>query len=104
MIHEGLECSGSIGKSHQHDQKFKGAIACSEVCLPLMAICDANIVVASVEVELGVDLCTTQLVEEIGDEWNQAPILLRDLVEVSEVNTELQGTILLSKENGCTAW
>ena len=73
---------------------------CSEGCLPLMAHCDMNIVVASMEVKLGVDLCTTQLVKEIGDEWNQVPILLCDLVEVLEVDTESQGAILLlSKED-----
>jgi len=38
-------------------RKLEGAISCSEGCLPLMAHCDANIVVASMEVELGVDLC-----------------------------------------------
>ena len=69
-----------------------------------MARCDVNIVVASVEVELGVDLHTAQLVE-IGNEWNWILILPSNLVEVSEVHTELQGAILLlSKENGCTAW
>jgi len=73
----------------------------SEGCLPLMASCNANIVVASAEVELGVDLCAVQLVEEIGDKWNWVLILLSDLVEVSEVNTELQGAILLlHKETG----
>ena len=44
-----------------------------------------------------------KLVEEVGDEWDWVPILLSDLVEVSEVDTESQGTILLlRKENGCT--
>src|SRR5882724_395198 len=105
MIHEGLEHSRSIARSHKHDQELKGAITHSEGCLPLMAYCNVNIVVASMEVKLGIDLCTSQLVEEIGDKWNQVPILLHDLVEVSEVDTESQGTILLlSKENRCTAW
>jgi len=64
-----------------------------------------NIVVASMEVELGVDLCAAQLVEEIGNEWNWVLILLSDLVEVLEVHTESQGAVLLlSKEDGCTAW
>jgi len=69
-----------------------------------MACCDVNIVVASMEVELGVDLCTAQLVEEVGDEWDWVPILPCDLVEVSKVDKESQGAILLlSKEDGCTA-
>src|SRR5882724_9732130 len=77
----------------------------SEGCLPLVAHCNVNIVVASMEVELGVDLHTAQLVKEVGDERNWVPILLCDLVEVSEVHTESQGAILLlSKENRCTTW
>ena len=92
MVHEGLEHSGSIGKSHQHDQELEGAITCSEGCLPLVAHCNVNIVVASAEVELG-------------DERNQILILPCDLVEVLEVHTESQGAILLlRKENWGTAW
>src|SRR5882724_13171152 len=57
------------------------------------------------EVEIGVDLCTTQLVKEVGDEWNRVPILSSNLVEVSEVHTESQGAILLlGKEDQCAAW
>jgi len=51
-----------------------------EGCFPLMACCDTNIVVASMEVELGVDLCAAQLVEEVGNEWNWVLILSSDLV------------------------
>jgi len=77
---------------------------CSEGCLPLVAHCDMNIVVASMEVELGVDLCAAQLVEEIGNEWNRVAILLSNIVEVSKVHTESQGSILLSKQDRCTTW
>src|SRR5882724_7534162 len=70
VVHEGLECSGSIGYSHGHDQVLKGAIMHSEGCLPLVACCDMNIVIASMEVELGVDLHASQLVKEIGNKWN----------------------------------
>src|SRR5882724_11417289 len=70
-----------------------------------MACCDANIIVTSVEVELGVDLCTAQLVEEVGDEWNWVPVLSSNLVEVSEVHTELQDAVfLLGKEDWCATW
>src|SRR5882724_6801094 len=75
MVHEGLKCNRSIGKSHWHDQELERAIACSEGCLPLVACCNANIIVASAEVELGVDLCASQLVKEVGNEWNQVSIL-----------------------------
>ena len=71
ISHEGLEHSGSIGKSHQHDQELKKAILCSEGCFPLVAGCNMNIVVASMGVELGVDLCTAHwlrrfMMSEIG--------------------------------------
>src|SRR5882724_4776772 len=96
---------GGIGKSHWHYQELKGAIACLESCLPLMAHCDANIVVASTEVKFGVDHCAAQLIKEIGNKWNQVEILLSNLVEVLEVHTESQGAILLLiKEDGCTTW
>ena len=76
-----------------------------EGCLPLVAHSNMNIVVARMEVELGVDLCTAQLAEEVGNKWNWVSILPSDLVEVSEVYTESQGAIfLLSKEDRCTTW
>ena len=78
---------------------------CSDCCLPLMASCNANIVVAHAEVKLGVDLCTAKLGEEVGDKRDWVPILLSDLVEVSEVKTESQGAILLlGKEIRCSLW
>src|SRR5882672_4919032 len=74
-------------------------------CLPLMASGDANIVVASVQVELGVDLGTAELVKEIGDKWDRVPILPGKLVEVPEVDTESQGPIfLLGKQDWGTCW
>ena len=57
------------------------------------------------EVELGVDLCAAKLVEEVCDKWEWVPILLSNLVEVLEVNTESDGAVLLlGKENRCTHW
>ena len=92
------------GTNRDNNQEFEGAITHSEGCLPLMAHCDTNIVVASMKVKLCIDLCTAQLVE-IGEKWDWVLILLCDLVEVAEVDTESQGAILLrSKEDWCTAW
>jgi len=62
---------------------------------PLVASCDVNIVVASTKVKLGVDNCTADLVEEVCDQGDWVPILASVLVEVSEVDTELQGAIFL---------
>ena len=79
--------------------------SCSEGSFPLVASCDANIVVASMKVELGVDLGTAQLVEEVGEEGNWVVILLGDLVQVPEVHAESEGAILfLGKEDGGPGW
>src|SRR5882672_9491935 len=67
MIHEGLECSGSIGESHGHNQEFERAIMGAKGCLPLMPSGNANIVITSMQVELGVDLGTSELVKEVGN-------------------------------------
>jgi len=64
-----------------------------------MASCDANIVVASMDVELGVDLCTAKLVEEVCDEGDQVLILPSDIVKVSEVNTESKLRVLPGVEH-----
>ena len=78
---------------------------CLEGCFPLMASCDAKIVVASMEVKLGVDLCTAKLVEEVCDEWDQVPILSSDLVEILESRHRVSGYHpLLGKEYRCTHW
>jgi len=105
VVHKGLKCSGSIGESHQHDQEFEGAIVHPEGCFPLMACCDTNIVVASMEVELGVDLCAAQLVEEVGNEWNWVLILSSDLVEVFRSQHRVAGCRpSSSKEDRGTTW
>jgi len=48
----------------------------------------ANVVVASPQVELCVDLGTAELVKEIGDKWDRVQILPGELVEVPKVNAE----------------
>ena len=69
-----------------------------------MASCDVNIVVASAEVELGVDLCAAKLVEEVGDKWDQIPILPCDLVEVSELTQSCRvPSFFLEKRTGAPA-
>ena len=70
-----------------------------------MACSDAHVVVASTQVELGVDLGTAELVKEIGDKWDWVLILPGELVEVPKVVTELQGPIfLLCEQDWGTCW
>src|SRR5882672_9696512 len=74
-------------------------------CLPLMASGDANIVVASPQVKLSVDLGTAELVKEVGDQWDRVLILPGELVEVPKVDTEPQGPVfLLCEQDWGTCW
>jgi len=61
---------GALVSPIGHDQELEGAITHSEAVFHSWPTVTQNIVVASMEVELGVDLCTAQLVKEVGNEWN----------------------------------
>src|SRR5882672_4145106 len=105
MIHKGLKHSGGIGESHGHNQEFERAISGVKGCLPLVASGDVHIVVVSTQVELGVDLGTSELVKEVGDKRDWVLILPGELVEVPKVDTESQGPIfLLPKQDRGTCW
>jgi len=105
MVHEGLERSGGIGEPHGHNQEFESAISGAKGCLPLVASGNVHMVVASAQVELGVDLGTAKLVKEVGNKWDRVPILPCEFVEVPEVDTEPQGTIFhLGKQDCGTCW
>ena len=70
-----------------------------------MTSCNTNIVVASVQVELGVEFCAAKLVKEVGDQLDWVLILSGELVEVPKVDTESQGPIfLLCKQDWGTCW
>src|SRR5882724_10653148 len=103
MVHK--ECSRHIGESHWHNQELKGAKMGVKGCLPLVATCDVNIVIASMQIELAVDIHSTELVKEVCDDGDWVLILFGDLVEVPEVHTKLQATIIfLGKEDRGTGW
>src|SRR5882672_8939423 len=105
VIHEGLERSGSIGESHRHNQEFERAISGAKGYFPLMASGDAHIVVASMQVELGVALGTAELVKEVGDKQDRVPILPGELVKIPKVDTEPKGSIfLLCEQDWGTRW
>jgi len=105
MVHEGLEHSGHIGEPHRHDEELEGAVLGVKCSLPFMAGCNVHIVVASAQVKFGVDLGIAQLIEEVHNEGDRVLILLSDLVQVPEVDTESQGAIFfVVKEDRGTSW
>ena len=105
VIHESLECSRGISESHRHNQEFEQAILGAKGCFPLVASSDMHIVVASMQVEFGIDLGAAEMFKEVGDKWDWVPILPGELVEIPKVDTELQGPIfLLGEQDWGTCW
>ena len=55
------------------------------------------------KVDLGIDSSLARRVEKVGNEWKRIPILLRNFIESSIVDTKAKRTILfLDEEDGST--
>src|SRR6266481_1795226 len=105
IVHEVLKSSRGIGESHGHDQELKRAIACSECGLPLMTSSDADIVVACMQIKLGVDLGRAELVDEVSNEGDWVSIPSSDPIELPKIDTESKCAILFfGEENQCPYW
>ena len=53
VIHESLECGWGVGKPKEHNSWFEESLMGDEGGFPLVAVFDADIVVAPLDVELG---------------------------------------------------
>lgn len=96
-----LESSGSIDETEGHNQPLKRTIAHAEHGFPFITFADADKVVSMVEVNLGIDLGTARRVKKVGNEQKGVTVFLGDLVETSEVDTEMKRTIFFTnKDNG----
>src|SRR6266481_2125230 len=62
----------------------------AKVSFPIVVV-----VVACMQIKLGVDLGRAELVDEVGDQRDWISIPLSDLIELPKVNTESKGAILL---------
>ena len=53
MVHEGLECGGSVAETEKHDCGFIETERSDECGLPLIFFTNANIVISPSDVEFG---------------------------------------------------
>ncbi|KIK14813.1 hypothetical protein PISMIDRAFT_642001, partial [Pisolithus microcarpus 441] len=90
-----LEGSWWLSETKRHDSPLIGPIAGVKSGLPFITIGDVDEVVGMVEVNFGVNLCMAWGTKKVGDQWQQVVVLLSDLVKALEINTELEGAILL---------
>jgi hypothetical protein len=56
-IHQCLESGGRVGEPEEHDTGFEKTLVCNEGCLSFIAFFDSDVVVASMNIKLGEDLC-----------------------------------------------
>jgi hypothetical protein len=82
-----------IGKSKQHYQPFKRAIASAEGGLPFFTFCDSNKVIGVTKVDFGVGVGFPRGVKEVGDEGKGILVFLGDLVEPTVVHTQSETSI-----------
>jgi hypothetical protein len=56
-IHQCLKHGGQVGEPEEHNARFKKTLVSDESCLPFIAFFDSDVVVASMNIKLGKDLC-----------------------------------------------
>ena len=64
----GLERGRGVGKAERHDEVFEMAVSGAESCLPLVTHGDADKVICGPEVDLGKELRSFDMIEQLGDE------------------------------------
>ena len=99
VVHESLERCWGVGKSEEHYSWFKKSLVHDEGSFPLVAICDVNIVIPPVDIELGEQFGILELVDEVGDKRKWVGISGGMFVQVAVVLTGVETAIfLLNKE------
>src|SRR5277367_5733849 len=93
-----LKGCGSVGETEGHDEIFEVTITSTEGGLVFIAVCDAELVVCIGYIQAR-KLCSTfQTIEKLRNEWEGIAILDSDIVELSIINAETEGTIRLFDE------
>ena len=69
MVHHGLEHSGGIGESKEHDCWFKYTKWGFECCFPFVALLDSYIVVSPSDVKFSEDKRMDQIGDHLFNVW-----------------------------------
>ena len=65
LIHKSYESAGSIGQSERHYHPLIQPLLCLKSCLPLISRSDPNLVIPTLEIQLGVTLGPTQHIKHV---------------------------------------
>ena len=85
LVHRPLEGGRRVAETEEHDSGFKQAPVCPEGGLPLISLLDPHVVVPPPNVQLGEVPGTTQLVHQLLDGWQRAPVLDGEAIQLAIV-------------------
>ena len=94
-MHEVHEYRWRIRQSKGHHRKLKVPITRPERCLRDICLPNPQLMVTSAKVYLGVDLRSSQLIKQVINSRQWVPILDCNPIQLSVVNAQSKGLILL---------
>ena len=97
-MHEVHDCYWRIRQSKGHHCKLKVPITRPERCLGDICLPNPQLMVTSAKVYLGVDSRSSQLIKQIVNPRQWVSILDRNLVQLSVVNAQSKGLVLLLRK------
>ena len=81
-----------------HHCKLKVPITCPECCLRDICLPNSQLMVTSAKVSLGVDSRSSQMIKQVINPQKWVPIFDRNPVQLSVVNAQSKGFILLLRK------
>ena len=87
MVHECLEASRRVGKSHRHYQVLIKSYFGAECGFLFLSLCDLDEVVGSLQIKFGVLLSVINAVHNLISAWQRVAVFDSDIIEFSIVNT-----------------
>jgi len=95
IIHEPHECSLCISQPKRHDQPLEKTLPHFEGCLPRVLLLYPHLMISTLEINLGKELGTLQLLQQVINARKWTSVLNYYLVDCPIVNTHAPRTILL---------
>jgi len=85
VVHHGLESSGGIGESKEHDRGLVQPVSCFEGCLVFITFFDTHIVISPPNIQLCVYVRASQVSDKVGYEGEWVLVADCDIVDAPVV-------------------
>jgi len=93
-----LKGCGSVGETEGHDEIFEVTITSTEGGLVFIAVCNPELVICVGHIQARKSISAFEAIEELRNEWEGVTVLDGDIVELSIIDAETEGTIRLFDE------